>query len=61
MLATMRKVVVAVALFFHAGCVSVASRYFGEIEFTLENPTAQWIHVDKVSLDFGSPKINQSV
>jgi hypothetical protein len=39
----------------------MSSRYFGEIEFTLENPTAQWVRVDKVVLDFGNPKINQSV
>ena len=30
-------------------------------EFTLENPTAQWVRVEKVALDFGSPKVNQSV
>ena len=39
----------------------MSSRYFGEIEFTLENPTAQWVRVDNVSLDFGSPQLNQSV
>lgn len=39
----------------------MSSRYFGEIEFTLENPTAQWVRVDKVTLDFGSPQLNQSV
>ena len=39
----------------------MSSRYFGEIEFTLENPTAEWVRVDKVALDFGGPKINQSV
>jgi len=39
----------------------MSSRYFGEIEFTLENPTAQWVRVDKVMLDFGSPKNNQAV
>ena len=39
----------------------MSSRYFGEIEFTLENPTAQWVRVDQVELDFGSPKNNQAV
>jgi len=39
----------------------MSSRYFGEIEVTLENPTAEWVRVSKVGLDFGSPKINEAV
>jgi hypothetical protein len=39
----------------------MSSRYFGEIEFTIENPTARWIRMDQVALDFGSPKNNQAV
>ncbi len=40
---------------------AMSSRYFAEIEFTLENPTAQWVRVEKVALDFGGEKANQSV
>lgn len=30
-----------------------ASAYFGMVEITFENKTAEWIHIDRVSLDFG--------
>lgn len=39
----------------------MSSPYFGQLEFTFENPTGEWITVERVSLDFGSEKNNQSV
>jgi len=40
---------------------SMSSRYFGEIEFTFENPSGKWIRVEQVALDFGSVQNNQAV
>lgn len=40
---------------------SMSSRYFGEIEFTFENPSGKWIRVEQVALDFGSEQNNQAV
>jgi hypothetical protein len=39
----------------------MSSLYFGQIEFTFENPTGEWITVEHVALDFGSAKNNQAV
>jgi hypothetical protein len=39
----------------------MSSLYFGQIEFTFENPTGEWITVERVALDFGSAKNNQAV
>jgi len=39
----------------------MSSPYFGQIEFTFENPTGEWITVERVALDFGSAKNNQAV
>jgi hypothetical protein len=41
--------------------VEMASRYFGEIEFVFENPTPEWVRIEKVGLDFGSAAFNQMV
>jgi len=38
-----------------------ASAYFGMVELTFENGTAEWIHIDRVSLDFGSAASNEAV
>jgi hypothetical protein len=40
---------------------SMSSQYFAELEFTLENPTAQWVRVEKIGLDFGSDRNNKAV
>lgn len=40
---------------------SMSSRYFAELEFTFENPTAEWVRVEKIGLDFGSEKTNQAI
>jgi len=40
---------------------TMSSRYFGEIEFTFENPSGKWIRVEQVALDFGSAQSNQAV
>jgi hypothetical protein len=39
----------------------LASRYFGVLEVTLENPTAEWIHIRRVTLDFGDSARNAAV
>lgn len=39
----------------------LASRYFGVLEVTLENPTADWIHIARVTLDFGDSAKNAAV
>jgi len=39
----------------------LASRYFGVLEITLENPTAEWIHIGRVTLDFGDSAKNAVV
>ena len=45
-----------------AGEIStMSSRYFGELEFTFENPGGKWIRVEQVVLDFGSEQNNQAV
>ncbi len=41
--------------------ISMSSQYFGEIEFTFENPSGKWIRVEQVALDFGSEQNNQAV
>ena len=40
---------------------SMSSTYFGEIEFTFENPTPHWIRIEQVKLDFGSERNNNDV
>jgi hypothetical protein len=40
---------------------TMSSQYFGEIEFTFENPSGKWIRVEQVALDFGSEQNNQAV
>lgn len=40
---------------------NMSSTYFGEIEVTFENPTSNWIRVEKIALDFGSETNNRSV
>jgi hypothetical protein len=39
----------------------LASRYFGVLEITLENPTADWIHIGRVTLDFGDSAKNAAI
>jgi hypothetical protein len=38
-----------------------ASAYFGMVEITFENKTAEWVHIDRVSLDFGGGAKNEAV
>jgi hypothetical protein len=38
-----------------------ASNYFGLIEITFENPTANWLHVSRLTLDFGDAARNAAV
>jgi hypothetical protein len=38
-----------------------ASNYFGLIEITFENPTANWVHVSRLTLDFGDAARNSAV
>lgn len=38
-----------------------ASAYFGMVEITFENKTAEWIHIDRVSLDFGGGARSEAV
>jgi hypothetical protein len=40
---------------------TMSSRYFTELEFTFENPTAEWVRVEKIGLDFGGEKTNQAI
>ena len=40
---------------------SMSSTYFGEIEFTFENPTPHWIRIEQVQLDFGGERNNKDV
>jgi hypothetical protein len=39
----------------------MSSPYFGDLEFTLENPTSRWVRIEKIALDFGSDAANQLV
>jgi hypothetical protein len=39
----------------------LSSAYFGVLEVTFENSTADWIRVERVGLDFGSPAKNAAV
>jgi hypothetical protein len=39
----------------------LASTYFGVLEVTFENPTAEWVRVDRVTLDFGSAAKNSAI
>jgi hypothetical protein len=39
----------------------LSSAYFGVLEVTFENPTAEWVRVDRVTLDFGSPAKNSAI
>jgi hypothetical protein len=38
-----------------------ASNYFGLVEITFENATAQWVHLSRLSLDFGDAARNEAV
>lgn len=40
---------------------SYSSDHFGLIEVTFENPTHEWLHVERLALDFGSPERNAAV
>jgi hypothetical protein len=39
----------------------LSSAYFGVLEVTFENPTAEWVRVERVTLDFGSPAKNATM
>jgi hypothetical protein len=38
-----------------------SSEHFGLIELTFENPSSQWLHIDRLALDFGSSARNDGV
>ena len=38
-----------------------ASNYFGLVEMTFENATARWVHLSRLSLDFGDAARNEAV
>jgi hypothetical protein len=40
---------------------SYSSRHFGLIEVTFENFTDEWLHVDRIALDFGGAERNEGV
>jgi hypothetical protein len=39
----------------------LASKYFGAVEVTFENTSSEWVQIDRVDLDFGTPDANRSV
>ena len=40
---------------------SLGSTYFGVVEVTFENSSPNWIDIDRVDIDFGTPDKNKSV
>lgn len=41
--------------------VPLSSTYLGILDFTFENTTSQWMRIQKVSIDFGDPTVNDEV
>lgn len=39
----------------------LSSEYFGEIDFTFENTTADWVRIKNITIDFDDPTINKAV
>jgi hypothetical protein len=38
-----------------------SSRHFGLVEVTFENWTNEWVHIDRLELDFGGAEVNEAV